>query len=205
MSLQNDKDILELPLHLLQEETKDDDDELAFMTKANEMDILVGNKYELSEKIINVMVTFVNLIRTDKKAINYNYNSLMEVILRSKEKEKDDITSYLNKKNDEEREVEREFKTLKLGRWNKGEQKGLHTYQKDTYDEERDEMEQMAKNEVRLNQRNDVTDMNRDIFELDMIAEDTANEEQDREDNVITYMGEDAMPEDYDMDGDENY
>jgi len=205
MSLQNDKDILELPLNLLQEETKDDDDELAFMTKANEMDILVGNKYELSEKIINVMVTFVNLIRTDKKAINYNYNSLMEVILRSKEKEKDDITSYLNKKNDEEREVEREFKTLKLGRWNKGEQKGLHTYQKDTYDEERDEMEKMAKNEVRLNQRNDVTDMNRDIFELDMIAEDTANEEQDREDNVITYMGEDAMPEDYDMDGDENY
>jgi hypothetical protein len=203
-SLQDDKDVLELPLRLLQEETGEND-ELSFMTKANEMDVLVGNKYELSEKIINIMVTFVGIISIDKKSINYNYNSLMELILRSKEKEKDDITSYLNKKNDEEREIEREFKTLKLGRWNKGEQKGLHTYQKDTYDEEREDMEQMAKNEVRLNQRNDVTDMNRDIFELDMIAEDITSAEIEREDNAITYMGEDAMPEDYDMDGDENY
>ena len=27
----------------------------------------------------------------------------------------------------------------------------------------------------------------------------------DKEDNVITYMGEDAEPEDHDMDGDENF
>ena len=44
-----------------------------------------------------------------------------------------------------------------------------------------------------------------DIFELDMIAEDMTNGDQEREDNIITYMGEDAMPEEYDMDGDENY
>jgi hypothetical protein len=38
-----------------------------------------------------------------------------------------------------------------------------------------------------------------------MLEEDAANEEADREDNMINYMGEDAEPEDYDMDGDENF
>jgi hypothetical protein len=38
-----------------------------------------------------------------------------------------------------------------------------------------------------------------------MLNEEAADEGQDQEDNMITYMGEDAEPEDYEMDGDENY
>ena len=107
--------------------------------------------------------------------------------------------------NDEENEIEKEFKMHKLGRWSKGEQKGFHAYQPETYDEERDDMEKMALKEVKLNKRNVVTDMNRDIFRLDMIAEDADNEAMDREDNLITDLGEDAEYEDFDMDGDERY
>jgi hypothetical protein len=66
-------------------------------------------------------------------------------------------------------------------------------------------MEKIATREVKLNKRNVVTDMNRDIFALDMLNEEAADEGQDQEDNMITYMGEDAEPEDYEMDGDENY
>jgi hypothetical protein len=105
----------------------------------------------------------------------------------------------------EERAVEDLFKSNKLGRWSKGEQKGLHSYDAKTFDEERAEIEKIATRESRLNKRSVVTDMNREIFQLDMLDEEAANQAQDQEDNTITYMGEDAEPEDYDMDGDENY
>ena len=66
-------------------------------------------------------------------------------------------------------------------------------------------MEKIAINEVKLNKRNVVTDMNRNIYELEMLNEEAAVADIEKEDNIITYMGEDGEPEDYDMDGDENY
>jgi hypothetical protein len=202
ISLQKDKEILSLPLQQLEAEEEAAED---FMMKANEMDILVGNQAELAEKIATIIVSFSNFICSDKSVIDYNYKGLMERILRAKEKEKTEITDYLGKMSTEERAVENLFKKNKLGRWSKGEQKGVHTYQGETYDEERAEMEQMATREVQLNKRSVVTDMNRDIFALDMLAEEAADADQDKEDNLITYMGEDADPEEYGMDGDENY
>jgi hypothetical protein len=202
IAFQNDKEILSLPLKQL--EASEEDEEL-FMTKANEMDILSGNQTELAEKIASLILAFTNLICKDKNAINYNYKSLMELLLRSKEKEKEGITDYLKNMSDEEREVENLFKGNKLGRWSVGEQKGFRTYDTQTYDQEREDMEKTAIKEVQLNKRSVVTDMNRDIFRLDMLTEETADADMDKEDNIITYMGEDAEPEDYEMDGDENF
>jgi len=200
IAFQKDKEILSLPLKQLETE-----DEESFMTKANEMDILAGNESELGEKIASLVVVFTNLICKDKSVVDYSYKSLMELLLRSKEKEKEGITDYLKKMSDEEREVENLFKGNKLGRWSVGEQKGFRTYDTKTYDQEREDMENMAIKEVQLKKRNVVTDMNRDIFRLDMLAEETAEAAMDKEDNIITYMGEDAEPEDYGMDGDENF
>jgi hypothetical protein len=206
VSFQDDKDILQVPLIKLQESSSTDEEESGlFMEKAVELEILIGNKAELIEKIGTMIVSFTNLICKDKSAIDYNYKSLMDLILRSKEKEKDEITDYLKNMTVEEREVENLFKGNKLGRWSKGEQKGIHTYDTQTYDEEREQMEKTAAREARLNTRSVVTDMNRDIFNLEMLATEESDESIDREDNIITYMGEDAEPEDYDMDGDENY
>jgi hypothetical protein len=203
ISFKSDVDILQVPLLKLQELSSEDEN--LFMDKAAEMDVLVGNQAELSEKIVRLLISFTNLICKDKRAIDYNYNSLMDLIMRSKEKEKDEITDYFKEMSIEEREVENLFKMNKLGRWSKGEQKGIHTYDTNTYDQEREEMEQMALREARLNKRSIVTDMNRNIFELEMISEENNNDMLDKEDNIITYMGEDAEPEDYDMDGDENF
>jgi hypothetical protein len=203
ISLQTDKDILQLPMRELEEASPMDEDDL--ISKSLEQDILLGNQTELSEKIANIIVTFTNLVCKDKTVIDYNYKGLMDLILRSKEKEKDDITDYLKNMADEERAVENLFKNHKLGRWSKGEQKGLHTYDTKTYDQEREEMEAMALREVQLNKRNVVTDMNRDIFMLDKINDEANDADIDKEDTIITYMGEDAEPEDYDMDGDENF
>jgi hypothetical protein len=207
VTLENDKDILQLPLLKLQEisaEGNEDEDEF-FMEKAVEQEVLVGNKAELAEKISSIIVTFSNIICKDKSAIDYNYKSLMELVMRSKEKEKDEITDYLKNMTVEEREVENLFKGNKLGRWSKGEQKGIHTYDTETYDQEREDMEKMALREVQMNKRSVVTDMNRDIFNLEMLATEANDEMIEREDNMITYMGEDGDPEEYGMDGDENY
>jgi len=207
VALENDKDILQLPLLKLQasESGEGEGEDEFFMEKAVEQEVLVGNKAELAEKISNIIVTFTNIICKDKSAIDYNYKSLMELVMRSKEKEKDEITDYLKNMTVEEREVENLFKGNKLGRWSKGEQKGIHTYDTETYDQEREDMEKMALREVQLNKRSVVTDMNRDIFNLEMLATEANDEMIDREDNIITYMGEDGDPEEYGMDGDENY
>ena len=203
ISFVSDADVLQIPLLKLQESSSED--ETLFMNQAVEQDILVGNQAELSEKIVKLIVSFTNIVCKDKSAIDYNYKSLMELIMRSKEKEKDDITDYLGKMTVEERRLDDELKVNKLGRWGKGLQKGLHSYDTQTYDQEREEMEQMAKREVQLNKRSVVTDMNRNIYDLEMIAEEGNNAMMEQEYNAITYMGEDAEPEEYDMDGDENF
>jgi hypothetical protein len=206
VALQTDQDILHSPLLKLQESsTTEDEDENLFMSKAVEMEVLIGNRAELAEKICSIIVSFTNLICKDKSAIDYNYKSLMELIMRSKEKEKDEITDYLKDMTVEQREVENLFKGNKLGRWSKGEQKGIRVYDKETYDEEREDMEKMALREAKLNKRSVVTDMNRDIFSLEMLTTEESDNAIDQEDNAITYMGEDAEPEDYGMDGDENF
>jgi len=202
ISFQDDTELLQLPL--LKSQTEQTEENL-FMTKEDASDVLVGNKAELADKIAHIIIVFTDSICVDKKAINYNYQQLLELLLRSKEKEKDDMTNDLESKNDEEREIDTFFKQHKLGKWSIGEQKGFRNYEKGTYDQERETMEKMAAREVNLNNRNIVTDMNRDIFQLDMIAEEAADDRIEREDNTITYMGEDAEPEDYGMDGDENY
>ena len=203
ISFKEDTDVLQVPLLKLQESSTDDEN--LYMNQAVEQDILIGNQAEVAAKIVKIIVSFTNLICIDKGAIDYNYQGLMDLIMRSKEKEKDDITDYLGKMTVEERRLDDELKINKLGRWGKGLQKGLHSYDTKTYDEEREEMDEMARREVKLNKRNVVTDMNRNIFELEMLAEEGNDAMIEQEDNVITYMGEDAEPEDYDMDGDENF
>jgi hypothetical protein len=171
----------------------------------NVLEIIRGEKKELSSKIANILVTFSTILCNDKRVIDYNYKGLMERILRAKEREKDIITNYLKEMTDEEREVENIFKNNKLEKWSKGLQKGLVNYEKDTYDEERESMEKQAITEVALGKKSMVTDMNRDIYSLDMVQDEANDEEIDNEENRITYLGEDAEYEDLDMDGDEEF
>ena len=76
--------------------------------------------------------------------IDFNYNSVREKVDKSKEQEKIDITDYLKEMTEEEREIENIFKTNKLEKWSKGIQKGFRTYQGETYDQEREQMEAKA-------------------------------------------------------------
>lgn len=182
------------------------------VTEANtgnitEVEIVAGERLVMAQKLSGLVSAFVKMTCSDQGdlgAIDYSYEELMERILRSKEKEKDNITSYLKEMSDEEREVENLFKNHKLGMWGVGQQKGFRTYQADTYDAEREAMEKQALVELRLGQSNLVTDMNRDIFAMDAIAEQAEAERIEAEAmDLGMYVGEE---DDYgDMDGDEMY
>lgn len=172
-----------------------------------EVEIVAGERLVMAQKLNGLVTALVKMTCSDQGdlgAIDYSYEGLMERLLRSKEKEKDNITSYLKEMSDEEREVENLFKNHKLGMWGVGQQKGFRTYQADTYDAEREAMEKQALVELRMGQSNLVTDMNRDIFAMDAIAEQADAERIEAEAmDIGMYVGEE---DDHgDMDGDEMY
>lgn len=170
----------------------------------SDIETISGEKKKISENIASLLSTFTNIICKEKDTIDYNYETLMERVLRSKEKEKDIITNYLKEMTDEEREIENLFKNNKLEKWSKGLQKGIRIYQADTYDEERKAMEDQALLEFKLGTNDLVTEMNRNIYVMDQLEQQTNDEFITNEENDLSnYVGED---DDYgDLDGDEYY
>jgi hypothetical protein len=134
----------------------------------SEMEIVIGNKKDLSEKVANLLYTFILMINENKTVINFNYEQLSERVLRIKEKEKENITYDLEKMTDDERNVEKVFKAHKLEKWGIGLQKGLTRYDPELYDKERLIAEKRALLDIELGKNMDVNIMNADIFALDL-------------------------------------
>ena len=93
------------------------------------------------EKIAKIIATFIKMICKTKDKINFNSQEVKNKINRSKDKERQQITTTLGDMTKEQREVENIFKNHRLERWNKGLQKGLTQYDRDTYDDERAQRE----------------------------------------------------------------
>ena len=93
----------------------------------------------------------------------------MEQVLRTKEKEKDDITSDLKRLTDDDREVENFFKNAKLENWGVGLQKGFTRYDEGTYDREREHMEKRLLLDIQLGKNMQVHEMNAEIYANDLM------------------------------------
>jgi hypothetical protein len=115
------------------------------------------------------------------------------------------MTAYLKNIPKDERDVDNVMKEHKLERWSKGLQKGLVSYQKDTYEEERATLEKQMMMDIRLSKNKDVTDMNRDIYAMELLDAEQEAAEIEEEDMRINYMGEDADFEEMGLDGDEEF
>ena len=111
------------------------------MAEVTDIDIIRGEQRSVREKIANVVVVMLNLIKREKDMINLNSKMIREKVNRSKDKERHKITSTLRDMSKEDRAIENLFKNHRLERWNKGLQKGLTQYVAKTYDEERAERE----------------------------------------------------------------
>jgi hypothetical protein len=180
------------------DEDEDDDDEME-----------LGEKKNLSSKLVNILTTFISIINIDKKAIDYNYAAVMERVLRAKEKEKDEITRKFKEMPDDMRAVKDLFKSHKLEEWGKGLQSGLFKYSKDTYDEERDEMDRQTINNMKLLEQNkidNIDDRNKDLAEDDLMEEEARAAEMDAENYEINrgesddeHGGDDNDENAYDM------
>jgi hypothetical protein len=106
----------------------------------DEEDIVAGVQLESAEKIASLLINFTKRFVSNKSNINFSHEEIMKKISRSSDKEKTIKTTRLKEFTEEQREINKLFKSHKLGEWGKGLQKGLTQYVKETYDEERREI-----------------------------------------------------------------
>ena len=155
----------------------------------------------LREKIVHYILEFMNIMGNHNNLLHNSYEKVKEKISHAKEKEKDLITDYLKNLTDEEREIESIFKNNKLEKWSKGLQKGLTQYVKENYDEERENLEKQAIKERKLNINSNVTNMNRELYELDNEEENSRQQEiEDEEYDMGNIPDDDDMDSDYEYD-----
>ena len=150
--------------------------------------LLNGNKKQLKEKIVHLLVVFIQTMAKHKELIDVSYDDIQDRIFKLKEREKDMMTDRLKVMSDELRDVDTILKINKLGVWSKGLQKGLTNYVKENYDEEanfRDEMDKIER-KIRSSNKN-ASDSNIEQYVEDYL------EQQDME----LYADNDA----YDMRG----
>ena len=155
--------------------------EAAATGEITEIEIVKGEKEKLEDEIALLISNFIHILSKSKDTINFSYDKVMERVRRSKEKEKDQMTDFLQNMTDEERDVENTHKNLKLGKWGAGLQKGLTQYVQEVYDQERE-----------VN------------YDIDKIAGDVGGDEIEKHELDMTNQHEDDDFGDG-VDGDEEY
>jgi len=173
-----------------------EDEELHLSSKSTPT-LLLGNIKDMKIRVSKLLVAYLTIMSNHKDIVDLSYDKIMEVVFKSKEREKDTFTDRLQAMTDEERDADTILKINKLGVWSKGLQKGLTTYVKETYDEERDYMEKIAEIETSLRKKKNVTDGNINQFLEDYMEETDAAEAIDKEENDIAWFAGDDAGEDY--------
>jgi ferritin len=154
--------------------------------------LLSGDKKELKQKVANLLIEFLRVMDSYKDVVDISYEKIQDKIFKLKEKEKDTITDRLKEMTDEERDADTILKINKLGMWSKGLQKGLTTYVKETYDEEREFMEKMLQYEKKAQKTMRVANVG-DVGFDDFIEDQEREQEIEREAYDMTGYTEDFM------------
>jgi hypothetical protein len=175
-------------------------DEQNGVGQVSEMSMFASENVELKKVVAELLGVFINMMISDKAAINVNKKSIKEDITQSKDKEKDIITRELRDMQKDERQVENLMKNLRIGDWNVGGTKGLRFYVAETYEQERAAMESefqreemIAKQENRLKKNDKVTQRMRDVFT-------TEQEENMQQDALV----EAEIEDDFRLQGDDD-
>lgn len=105
-----------------------------------DVDVRGGDREEFRKRICSLIVDFIDIDFDNKAMLDKSYSDIARKIRKSKQEEKKTITDYLENLEKDERKTEDMLKQLKLGRWNVGIQKGVFTYDKQTYDRERNDI-----------------------------------------------------------------
>jgi hypothetical protein len=162
--------------------------------------IISGNIADLKGNVAKLLIAYLNIMSEHKSLVDMSYEGIMDILFKTKEKEKDTFTDRLKALNDEEREADTALKINKLGRWNKGLRKGLTQYVAEDYDDERDEMDKLAQVEKSIRKNKKVVDENMEQFIEDYLDEERVDEEINREENDLSRLLGEGDDSDNDID-----
>lgn len=166
----------------------------------NEVQIILGNMDELKQRVCSLLISLLDIEQKNKKSIDLSYSDIMTKVRRVSEREKHKIVKLFGEKEKDERGIEFMLKEFRIGRWNVGQQKGLVTYDKKTYDRERAELNAQTEEDYALGEYTAVTELTREIFNMD--ADDEAERDNEEQDELrFDGLGEDYMDGDPDIDG----
>jgi hypothetical protein len=165
--------------------------------------IISGNIADLKERTSKLIIAFLNIMSEHKSIIDMSYENIMDILFKTKEKEKDTFTDRLKALTDEERDVDNMLKKNKLGNWNKGLKKGLTQYVAEDYDDEREEMSKLSAIENSVRKNKNVTDENISQYMDDYMEEERINAEIENEDNDLTYLKGEGDDSDAEVDQDD--
>lgn len=182
-----------------------EDREIGISEKRTDDVFMVGEQKQLRMKVAELLISFLTIMEDHKDTIDLTYDRVMDLVFKTKEKEKDSFTDRLQALTDEERDADTILKINKLGVWSKGLQKGLTTYVKETYDEERDFTEKLAEIENAVKRNKNVTDGNVEQYMEDYLEEADTNERINQEEYDIAGLTEDYMDGDYFGQEEENF
>ena len=156
-----------------------------------EVQFLQMERTVVGKTIVELLFAYADIVDDERAAVDMNADTIKERVRSTKDKEKELIVESFDGMTKDQREIEKFFKDHSMGDWNVGMQKGLRQYVGDTYDREREDMEQQLRKERQLNRRDFVSEMQREIF-LDGDAEREADQIE-AEDNSLR-----ALPADDD-------
>ena len=164
-----------------------------------------GELKKLQTNISNLLLQYMTIMRDHKDIIDLSYDKIMDKVFKIKEREKDTFTDRLKSKTKEERNVDTIMKINKLGEWGKGLQKGLTSYIKENYDEERDMMMNIASIERVVRKDPNVTDENIDQYMDDYTYNQNIDLEIEREAYDMTNQIDDYNDGNFEGDEVENW
>jgi len=177
-------------------ETKSDV-EISYKTDTR---IQTGNLRQLREEIASLLVSFVDIMTTEKDIIDITYEEIQDRVFKLKEREKDIVTDKLKAMTDEGRDVDNILKITKQGLYSKGLQKGLTIYEKEFYEreEEQELRNEMEKAERKIRRKNkDATDENIDILVDEYLEQRQVEADIENDAFDIGYLGEDYYDGNY--------
>ena len=154
-------------------------------------EIIEGNRNHFKRVTAKLLVSYFLIMGEHKDLVDDSYDYIMDKVFKLREKEKDNVTDRKKKMTDEERNVDTIMQINKLGLWGKGLEKGLTMYQKEVYDEEREQAEEFDTLERQLKKKNkNVTDRNIDQYMEDEREQLESDAAIDREEFSMAHMSE---------------
>ena len=160
-------------------------------------------KFKMKQSINELLNVYIEKIKKYKKTLDVTPEEINKNVLKSKTKEKEKMVKRLGDLTVEEREIEDLMKSYSLGNWGLGKTKAVYEYDENQYDKERQKMEEDALLEMKTGGLDDVSEFNRELYNISDIIDTRENDDVanriNAEINDLSFLPED---DDFgDMDG----